>query len=782
MQVGPQSPAIDPDAEVGPPEAISPTNDVAAGVVAICVAVGLAMVLAGAIGIAGQTRDLQFIAYVLGFGVLLPVAVGVVLRLRSAPRDHGALQSAALASAAIAAASLCALRVAGLVGVPADLVSILSVLGGLISATLALILSRFFTAQGGGRRPGAAAGWTLSRPTRVALAGGLLSVLIVLLFIPEEVTPFRAITALAAGLAAAASPRFHAPPIASRRLAYSLDALLLVAIVLLTVDVTGYWRPGLTAPSWAQFSPPRLGPIAGIHQNFYLGPVNDVLHGRALLVDANAVYGIGNTYLIAGWFKVLPFGYGMFGLLGGLASAMVIAVGWGILRAAAVTRLIAATTVAVGLLLTVLAPVTSPALFLNVGGLRFAPPYLLLAVAMAAGGRPGAVSRSPWVLGTFAFFSLWSVEAVVYCTCTYAALVAVEALSATRLRAAAKGAAGSAALVVAACVLAHLAFAVLTRLLGGGWPDWGSYISLFRAWSEILADVFGGAAEPWSRAWLIGGLYLASAVGTVLLVRRSTAADTTACRLAIAIAGTTGLGISVLSYFIAHSRDLFLPFIAYPVLLALALWLSLALRSDGGAPPAWQRASLGLACLAAALLVLGSWTPAGNRLPRTALAHLVPGGPSLSDDLGLMWDSPPIDPRSISAEELIDRYFPPDLALVLIEPDLGQEALFRSGRSELLPISYPWQDEVDLEHSLPPVLDAVAGLQPGTRMLLQGRPPPGVRPSFALAFEQAFGNVPLGQRLGPLASAALQAIRSRFSFREIAGGPDRLRVVELVPR
>ena len=147
-----------------------------------------------------------------------------------------------------------------------------------------------------------------------------------------------------------------------------------------------------------------------------------------------------------------------------------------------------------------------------------------------------------------------------------------------------------------------------------------------------------------------------------------------------------------------------------------------------------------------------------------------------------MWNSPPIDPRSRSAERLLDRYFASDRAAVLVEPDLGQEALMRSGRANLLPIAYPWQDEVAIGESLPPVIEQISELPAGTPILLQEPLEPGAVPSTSLRFEQVFGNVPPGSRLGPLAQAALDEIEKRFVLETVAEGAHGLYVARLKPR
>src|SRR6186713_1589742 len=114
------------------------------------------------------------------------------------------------------------------------------------------------------------------------------------------------------------------------------------------------------------------------------------------------------------------------------------------------------------------------------------------------------------------------------------------------------------------------------------------------------------------------------------------------------------------------------------------------------------------------MLVAGSWGTVRPQLSTTALAHVFPGDPPLAADAEHLWDPPAIIPSAEPAAQLIDEHFPPDRALVLVEPDLGEEALIRSGRANLLPISYPFQDEVDMADSLPPVEKVVDNLEPGT--------------------------------------------------------------------
>ena len=727
----------------------------------------MATAAASLVGLLGPTRTLLFAAIPFAFAVLLPLSVALSLRAIAHAEDPSAVRLPAITAGVGLAALLGVMRLAGMAGAPGDGIAAVGTLGGLAVAAAAWLPRRSAKASRA-RKLAAASGERLAVLAVLVLAATLL------VFAPAPVTPAAvAVAAAGAAIAALVVTRVRVPRLPSA-VGIALDVGLLLVAALLVVDVTGYWGVDSAVSASSSVPADALGPVARLHHHFYLGPVNDILHGRTLLVDASSVYGIGNAYLIAAWFQLAPLGYGPFGLLASLCSVVVLVLGWAIGRAAGVSRAVAAVAVAVAVLLTVLAPVTSPTLFVNVSGLRFGPPFVLLAVALLVSGREGPVTRSPWVVVTFAFFSLWSIETIVYCGGAYLALVAAEAVARPDPRAAIASALRSLALLLAACLAAQMLLALLTRVRGGEWPDPTGYISLFKGWADVLAYAYGGDVEPWSRVWPLGALYLASAVGVALLVRGA-ASPPVHRRTVLALAGLTGTGASFLSYFASHSDDLYLPFVAYPALLVAAIWISLALRPERSVPLPWRRAALAIGAYLAILLAAGSWSAAEHRFPRTALAHMLPGGATLRDDARLMWSSPPIDPRAAPAADLIERYFPNDEALVLLEPDLGLEALLRSGRTNLLPTSYPWQDEVNLDHSLPPVEDAVAKLDPGTRVLIDDVPTSGRAPAV-------FGASPDVGRLGSLESAALQRIRERFDLETVARGPGGLRVAELVPR
>jgi hypothetical protein len=747
-------------------------------VLAICASAGVAAALAGAAGTAGVTRNVMFGTFVVAFAILLPLVATIAWTAPLRNAERSAARGAGIIAGVLAVATLCVLRLAGIAGVSAPTVRVLAIIAGLIMLGAAgLILHR---ANGESEHRWMRAADRAVGPRALPALTALMLLLLAAVFAPEQLSPlgFGAAVLLAAGAGVfVLRKQGRTGRTAPSAVGIALEVLLVGALALICVDLSGYWGEDvLGTPALADH--PfyyELSASVQIHQHFFLGAVNDVLRGRTLLVDSNAVYGIGNTYLIALWFKLLPLNYGLFTMFGSLMAFTAMLVGWAIARLAGATRAVAAVALAVATMAAVLNPVYPPTIFVNLGGLRFLPAFIPVLAALLSRREEG-VSRSPLVLATMGFFSIWSVEALTYSFGAWFGLAALDAARATTWRAVAREAVKSALALAAAWIGTHLLFGLATLAASGSWPDWLDYLTLFDAWAGVI-NAFGTEVESWSRSWLVGGFYLASVGGFVTLARTSLWSSALDRRALIAVAGLTGGGIALLSYFVSHTLDFYLLYTTVPATLLVAVWLCLALRADA-LGRGWRAAAAGTGVFLATAMLIGSYGAARERFPATALAHVIPGGPSVAEDLDQLWDPPTISPSTPDAVELIERNFPDDFALVLVEPDVGQEALLETERANLLPIAYPWQDQVDLEHTLPAVLEAVDELEPGTRLLLQEPPTPDSEPSV----QQRFGAVPLDARLGPLAQAALDRIEEDWVLRRIDEGPDGLYVAELVRR
>ncbi|MDP9135119.1 MAG: hypothetical protein M3N56_09875, partial [Actinomycetota bacterium] len=360
--------------------------------------------------------------------------------------------------------------------------------------------------------------------------------------------------------------------------------------------------------------------VIQFHHDFLLGPANQVLDGQAMLVDTASQYGVGSIYFLAGWFNVVPIGYGTFGLLDGVLTALYFAAGYCLLRLAGATRLLAAAALVVGLIALVLNRHFPVGALPQEGPLRFGLPLALILATVAAERLPrrSAVLHAG-ALGVLAISSIWALEAFALTGATFAVLACFRAwLLPAGGRA--RWLLRQAGLALAACACAHLLFALATLLWAGELPDWGVYLAFLDAFLiGELGDLTYDFAR-WSPALAVGAAYLASAAALVLLARRQPDVARRERVALTAIAGTTAYGVFLFSYFVDRSAAHVLPYVCLPLLLSGALWLALLLRFRPTLPPVVVRGALALSCGVAVLL-----TSVGLELDRAALRELGAG-------------------------------------------------------------------------------------------------------------------------------------------------------------
>ena len=124
----------------------------------------------------------------------------------------------------------------------------------------------------------------------------------------------------------------------------------------------------------------------------------------------------------------------------------------------------------------------------------------------------------------------------------------------------------------------------------------------------------------------------------------------------------------------------------------------------------------------AALLIVGGWSNLAREAGRSPLIAALPGnGRSVEGEVSRVWGNPPIQARSAAAETLLDSHWPigrrPSCRC---HPDLGVEALMRSGRVNELPVSYFLADTIVAEEREDEVGEVVDELEPGTLLLTEG--------------------------------------------------------------
>ena len=168
-----------------------------------------------------------------------------------------------------------------------------------------------------------------------------------------------------------------------------LDGAVAVVLMLLAIDLVIITPEDPAAGSLDRF----YHAVAHFHADFLLRPANQVLGGDALLVDVASQYGVGSIYFLAGWFKLVPIGYGTFGLLDGILTGLYLVAAYAVLRIAGCSRLLSAAALAVAGVALVLGRVYPVGVIVQEGPLRFGFGMLVVLAAVVAARRPGGRSR-----------------------------------------------------------------------------------------------------------------------------------------------------------------------------------------------------------------------------------------------------------------------------------------------------------------------------------------------------------------------------------------------------
>ncbi len=511
----------------------------------------------------------------------------------------------------------------------------------------------------------------------------------------------------------AAAMRFAPIPRLPRRAGRAADVAVVVLLGVAIPELVVF-TPAGSGVSFADAFDTRT---IQFHQDFFMGPANVVLHGGAMLVDTASQYGVGSIYAVAGWFQLVPLGYGQLALLDALLYVLYFVAGYVILRLAGTRRGLA--SLAVGLAVPVLLyNLTYPVgALLQHGPLRFGIPMVVIAAAVAS-ARERQPSRR-WIVvqcTAVGLASIWALEAFAATTGVFVALSLFRSWEGLggRLRGVSRDLLGA----LAACVACHLFLALATLGFRGHWPDWGDYLAFLR---EFLAGSIGDITydfTPWSAGLAVGAGIFTSAAGFGLLARLRRDLLMAHRPLATALFGTSVFSALLFYYFVDRSADHILPYVSFPLVLSGVLWISLLRRVEGDlAPP--TRWALGLASVLAVLLSSVAWSSIGTRFSQTPLGELAPGGDSLGTAFSALWNLPPLNPATPKGEALLARYAPGDgpVAMVL-NSDLQEELLIRAGRADSIPFGDPVEDSFAGTRFVGDLIRGVDRLGPGTRVLI----------------------------------------------------------------
>jgi hypothetical protein len=678
---------------------------------------------------AGPSESDETLSWILAFAVALPC--GLLLAAAQARLLAAAAPSAAARGVAMGVALLAAALFLRRIGTGDPLHH------GLIAVAAVGALASPFLAGWVWRDPADSASGT-------ARAIAFVSVTFTtLLFVPSgALQPGTLIPALALAAFALLLLSFRTRRQRSERARHAVDIVLCAVIALAVIQL-----PDITA---------HAANVIENH-NFFLGPANDVLYGRAMLGGAWSQYGVGLIDALALVFTIVPIGFGTLAvIIVVLTTALYLCV-FVTLRLAGVGQVLAMLTVAVAVAGNLFAPLDVYVSWPSDTPLRFGLPYLMVLCAVLGARYPArARLMRGAVLAVMAMAAAWSFETFVYCGGTYGALVLVEAIH-TRTHVIGRVLRG--AVLGLAVSAASVALLSLLTLLFAGSLDWGPYFDYIRLYTfegfSQLPVIF------FSPGPLMAAAIFTSAVILLWLIRERSEMLSPGTR--VGLAGFTGLAVITFTYYLGRSHPNNLLILLVPVVALGGLWAHVLLSAPAAR---WRTVATAVIVVAGAMLTVSAWPSVEQKWSDTALGLEIPGrGGSLPASLDRLAGNPVLDQRAPGGVALLaDHLLPHAPALVVTEPNLTTEILIRAGRRNLLPMSNPPED-VLIASSRDRVLVASEHVPAGTLLLTS--------PNTAAAVPGGFNELQL---------AALSVLHRRFAFRPVERTSTGLELVRLVPR
>ena len=457
----------------------------------------------------------------------------------------------------------------------------------------------------------------------------------------------------------------------SKLTVYVLDGLTLVSTVLLVFNASYFFDQH--------------------HYNFYLGPVNDLLHGKSLLVDINCQYGVLPIYLLAALFKsdLFPFTYRGFSCILSILFIAQYFLVYILLRGILKSTAIPILTLLLILAVNFFSQVNHAVLYPSIGPLRFGLAYLLLGATLLRTRYP---HRQKLTLalesGIVGIASIWSVEAFFYVAATYIGMVLYESLlQATDIWRFLAHLGRRLVWTASFIAGAHVALTLDILSRSGQWPHWDRYLDYIALYST---NEFGTLPiDPWSAWALISAVYFVSLLALmyrVIVLRDGKRNDPHPI-----VVGMTFFGIAQFTYYLGRSHPNALYHISIPALLLISYWLT---RSTDGTLriPSGFRSSFAY-CIYAILIgaFFLSLPDIEKKWEQTAAYHIAHGEQT---DLSL-WSMSPISIEVGDAMRLLEKHAKnKERVVLLIHPEYATEALMLSDKVSVFPMSNPVQDNL----------------------------------------------------------------------------------------
>ncbi len=479
-------------------------------------------------------------------------------------------------------------------------------------------------------------------------------------------------------------------------LKFIIDLIVVIVIVLLVFDPRFFFND-----------------FARHHQNFFLGPANDVLHGKDVLINSYSQYGLFMPYVLAFIFRfhIVPMTYQGFTLFVSALYGLYYLLIYYMLRKIIHSQWLAILSIAVILYFNYLAvwwgfmPIV-PAQ----GPFRYIWPYIILAAEVMKNQPQLSKRREKFLdiveLTTTGLAAIWSVEVFIYTLLTLVACQLYRNLALDiPLRAKLKPFLRQVGYALLASLIFGILFLALLIIRSHQIPEFSELVNYLRflttySYTTFLEEKVIPTPEYIQRFWIIGpGTFFGSLIGCIFnLFARNNYFEKKAIT---PIAGLTVFAVLQFSYFFVFPGDLHFALVCPPVIILAGFWLSELLHVNF---PFHLKTSVsfGYILLVSFLMVLYAPFFTENRFSHSGLQYLSEyisktfENQPRSDNIAKRflvyhaWNS-----ETLEAERLVNLYFKNQREIaIFIAPEDQVETLTRVGKTHVYPISDPTLVEV----------------------------------------------------------------------------------------
>lgn len=453
------------------------------------------------------------------------------------------------------------------------------------------------------------------------------------------------------------------------------------------------------------------------HHNFFLGPMNDILAGKTVLVETFSQYGVAVMYALAAIFGsgLLPAGYSGMSLVLSALYVLQFLTLYALFRATLQSVTISRLGVLAMVLITYFGQQSYAQTAPSTGPLRFGLPYALMLCAMLRSKHPHQRRYAIATAAVIGVSSLWSIETFVYVVATYLAMEAYAAVEASMSPPMALGRLLRQMLpAVAAVVAVQAAFALFVFVQAGQLPEWLTYFDYVNLY---VGSEFGTFVVPMWTPWaVIAGVYgfTLLALGSRLLVSGS---KTEAAWRHCVMIGMAVFGTAQLSYFVGRSHPNNLYHVAIPALFLSLVWLDRLKDHAVDLPPVFRR-NASVVTIVAFIVAVALHTPSYvQKFDATLLGAAL--SPEHLSPLMTIGQPHATDARVRGALELLMTHAPTEQrVVVLIEPELAVETYVASRRANVFPVANTMQEVLLPESAWGHALGYVGTLKPGATVLI----------------------------------------------------------------